>query len=138
QLEPTWDVGWINLAHLYEQTGQYDKALNSLFTARAINPLSDVINFNIGRMGENYDLLDAEAIVAHYYLALYHLNGGNHATKSDFWSQTDLRIEALRQYIANREKVYPVTAYRLITHYFPDELADFIPQNPQSASDWWM
>ena len=133
-LEPTWDVGWTNLAYLYEQDGDYDKALKALFTAKAINPITPV-NFNIARIGETYGVLDDESIIEHYVrtLRLY-----PYTRKSDFWSETTLRRSALEQYIIDRAQRDLIGVYTVIETHFPEQLADFIPQNPQTAPEWWV
>lgn len=138
QAEPTWDVGWMNLAYLYEQAGEYDKALNAVYRAEAILPISPEVNYNIGRLGETYHLLDDEAIIAHYYKALIHLRGRGDIPTQSFWTQTPLRTQALRQYIQNRQELDLTIAYILVSHHFPDEITGYVPQNPQTGREWWV
>lgn len=137
-LEPTWDMGWMNLAYLYEQNGDYDKALESLFTAKAINPNTPV-NFNIARIGETYGVLDDESIIQHYALAIGIIVGERrYLPLSEFWSATDLRREALRRYIEISKERRILAVYQLVTRHFPDERQNFVPQNPQTAPEWWV
>ncbi len=137
-LEPTWDVGWMNLAYLYEQGGDYDKALEALFTAKAINP-NTLVNFNIARLGEMYGVLDDETIIEHYTLGVRFLIGEKgYLPPSEFWSETDLRREAVRRYIEIYKASQLLSVYPLVTHYFPDERENFVPQNPQTAPEWWV
>lgn len=136
QTEPTWDVGWMNLAYLYEQAGQYDKALEALWIAQSINPLTEV-NFNIGRMGETYSILTDNNIIGHYAFAIYLQTVEGRLPISDFWSQTDIRQQSVRGYLTRPEVTLDMR-YRVISAQFPEELASLIPQNPQTASDWWV
>jgi predicted TPR repeat methyltransferase len=48
-LEPTWEVGWINLAGLYERAGRIDDALAALERAQTINPRS-AAGWNLKRL----------------------------------------------------------------------------------------
>ncbi|MCL4252221.1 MAG: O-antigen ligase family protein, partial [Anaerolineae bacterium] len=137
-LEPTWDVGWMNLAYLYEQGGHYNRALEALFTAKAINPNTPV-NFNIARIGETYGILDDEAIIEHYALAIAIIVGERrYLPLSEFWSETDLRREALRRHIEIYQDRQILAVYQLVARHFPDERQNFVPQNPQLASEWWV
>lgn len=137
-LEPTWDVGWMNLAYLYEQNGDYDKALEALFTAKAINPTTPV-NFNIARLGEMYGILDNESIIQHYADAIAIIVGDRrYLPLSKFWSETDLRREALRRYIEISKERRIVAVYQLVAQHFPDERENFVPENPQTAPEWWV
>jgi len=138
QAEPTWDVGWLNLAYLYEQGGQYDKALNALYRAEAILPISPEANYNIGRLGETYQLLDDDTIVEYYYRALIYLRGRGDIPTQSFWTQTALRTEALRDYIQNRQAVEPTIGYILVAQHFPDEVSNYVPQNPKTGREWWV
>jgi O-antigen ligase/tetratricopeptide (TPR) repeat protein len=132
--EPTWDVGWMNLAYLYEQAENYDNALEALWIAKGINPISPV-QFNIGRIGEAYAQLDDETIIEHYVMTLILYPT---TRRADYWSQTDLRRRALEQYITERATSDPIGVYTVIASHFPDRLAGFTPQNPQTAPEWWM
>lgn len=137
-LEPTWDVGWMNLAYLYEQSGNYDKALEALFTAKAISPETPV-NFNIARIGETYGILDDETIIEHYALAIRIIVGERrYLPLSEFWSGTDLRREALRRHIEVYQDRQILAVYQLVARHFPDERENFVPQNPQTAPEWWV
>jgi len=138
QAEPTWDVGWMNLAYLYEQAGEYDKALNALYRAEAILPISPEANYNIGRLGEAYQVLDDEAIIAYYYKALIQLRGRGDIPTESFWTQTPLRTQALRQYIQNRQELEVTIAYILVAQHFPDEINNYVPQNPKTGREWWV
>ncbi len=138
QLEPTWDVGWMNLAYLYEQAGQYDKALDALYQAKAILPLGVEVNYNIGRIGEQYGILDDDAIITHYATAIEHFRGRNQPPTQLFWSETALRQQAMRRFIENRVQYEINMAYLLVATHFPDEAPNYVPQNPQTGAEWWI
>ena len=54
---------------------------------------------------------------------------------SSFWSETDLRIQALEHYIENRPLDW---GYRVVSVHFPGRLSGMLPDNPETAPEWWI
>lgn len=113
-LEPTWDTGWINLAALYERTGQIEQAVNALEQAAAFNS-ANAAGFNLARLREEYALAPEDEIVAGYLTFLE--RGG--LPFSGFWQGTALRQDALEAYYAEAN---PELQYRIAEGLFPERL----------------
>lgn len=130
-LEPTWDTGWINLAALREQTGNFEAALNDLERAYAINH-SNPAALNWARIAEEHRLADDTAIVDQYIVALgYH----NAPGMSDFWWATPLRQQAVEQHLS--EEALDIQ-YRVYTAHDPQHAFSLVPVEPVTAAEWWV
>ncbi|MEZ4667341.1 MAG: O-antigen ligase family protein [Anaerolineae bacterium] len=130
-LEPTWDTGWINLAALHEQTGDFDAALGDLERAFAINH-GNVGALNWSRIAEENHLADDTAIVDRYVTALrYHQWPG----MADFWWETPLRQQAVEQYLSGAELD---AQYRVYWAHDPLKAYALVPSNPATAPEWWV
>src|SRR5690606_20536151 len=54
---------------------------------------------------------------------------------SNFWSESDLRQQALQNYM----QTLPLDRqYRIAAVHFPDQLTDLVPDNPETAPEWWV
>lgn len=131
-LEPTWDVGLMNLAALYERGGDLSQALDYLDRARTINPLTSA-TLHWARLAEDLDAAPAETIIEAYGLACRQNPDG--LPLADFWWQTPLRQEALRQCVV----ALPLDAqYRVWRRHDISQLERLIPPDPQTAPEWWI
>jgi O-antigen ligase/tetratricopeptide (TPR) repeat protein len=133
ELEPTWDVGWINLASLLEQQGKVEEALAALNNAAQISDYN-VAALNQARLAEDNNRLNHEDIVAGYLQSIYshvHL----YLPLGDFWHESSLRLQALRQFTLDAPIEWQ---YRIWSVHAPEIAATLIPQNPQTAMDWWV
>lgn len=129
-LEPTWDTGMINLAALYEN-GNLDQTQQWLDSARNII-LTNTARLHWARVAELNNYEDTEAIILAYQQSMYVMG---YLPLSDFWMETDLRQEALERYMSSASLE---RQFRLNRVHFPEQLLDVIPENPQTASEWWV
>jgi O-antigen ligase len=131
KLEPTWDIGWINLAWLELQQNNADIALDYLQIAHDIYPLNSAI-FAFAHTADTYDLREAEIIVDAYKLA-------NQTTLylplAEIWWDTELATESTATYINARNIEYQYRVYRI---YRPELAEALIPTNPQRDREWWV
>lgn len=132
-LEPTWDTGWINLAALLQQQGNVDEAFEALNSAAGIN------YYNVGtlrrsELAEMHDFLSEDEIVAGYVRAItYHLH--TYLPLADFWRETPLRLQALHEFTSSRPLDWQ---YRIWSVHDPEYAMTLIPENPQTAVEWWV
>lgn len=131
QLEPTWDTGMINLAALYEANGNLNQAQEWLDIARNVI-VTNTATLHWARIAEINDYENEGEIVSAYELGLRVMG---YLPLSDFWIETDLRREALENYIASQALD---RQYRIIRVHFPERLASLVPENPQTANEWWV
>lgn len=131
ELEPTWDTGMINLASLYEANGNLDQAQYWLDMARHVIQ-KNTASLHWARIAEMNAYEDHDEIVSAYELSI-RVRG--YLPLSDFWLETDLRRQALENYIASQALD---RQYRIIRVHFPEQLASLVPNNPQTASEWWV
>jgi tetratricopeptide (TPR) repeat protein len=131
ELEPTWDTAWLNLAALYELQGNFDAALEAYTRAQSISPFTSA-NIHWARLSEAIGQADADAIIAAYQAGI---GTDGYLPLSPFWYETDLRRQALERY-ANR---LPLDlAYRIWAVHEPERLPELLPENPQTAAEWWI
>jgi len=140
-VEPTWDVGWLNLAALQEQTGHLQEAVESLRRAEQLR-IDNGSAVHLGRIGEELGWPNDESL-SHYRSALeasvmaltIDHDGFYVLPLADFWHETPLRLQAL-------EEVTPTMpvdwAYRVWAAHDPARLGDMIPATPFSAAEWWI
>jgi putative inorganic carbon (hco3(-)) transporter len=133
-LEPTWDVGWMNLGWLEWQRGEFQAALDAFTEAQRINPLTEA-PLNRARIAEEEELLPRTPIVTAYTQAIANEFFYNRLPLSKFWTQTPLREAALYQYL----QTAPLeVAYRVYGVHDPARAAALIPQQPETAAEWWV
>lgn len=131
-LEPTWDTGWINLAALLERAGDSDGAIAALERAERLN-LNNAAAFNRARLTEaNSAASDDE--IARMYVEVMPRYG---LPLSDWWTETDIRRRAVEQYYDSLA-TSPDAQYRIAAAHFPERLAGLVPDDPQTAADWWV
>jgi O-antigen ligase/tetratricopeptide (TPR) repeat protein len=133
QLEPTWDVGWLNLAALAERHGDLSTALAAVDRARQINPLTSA-TLHWARLAEVENAASDEAIIASYgqYLTNVALVS---LPLSDFWAETDLRTQAVEQLL---DQIPVDRQYRVLAVHDPDRAAALVPAEPTTAAEWWV
>ena len=132
-LEPTWDVGWINLASLEEQRGNIDTALAHLRTAWDINPLTTA-PLHWARLADETSIATEDEILSAYQFALKNL-ATQHLPLSTFWWETSLRQQAIREFYTNRSIQLQ---YRVFRVHDPEFAQSLVPDNPQTAEEWWV
>ncbi len=131
ELEPTWDIGWINLAWLELQQNNPDIALNYLQLASDIYPLNSA-RFAFARTADIYNLRDDDIILNAYLNAI---SLTPYLPLADAWWETPLSATATEQYL---EKLNVEYRYRVYRVHRPDLVQELIPDNPQTAIDWWI
>jgi tetratricopeptide (TPR) repeat protein len=134
RLEPTWEEGWINLALLEEQRGNPDIALGYLERAYQINRMSIAAWFNWGRIAEIYELSPYEAIVEAYHQTI-ELQSLIWLPLSEYWTMIPLRQQAVNIWLQDQNIEIQ---YRVATVHYPSQLAELVPDNPQTAAEWWI
>jgi tetratricopeptide (TPR) repeat protein/O-antigen ligase len=133
-LEPTWDVGWINLGGLYERAGRFDEALSAFDRARQIDS-ANAGSLNWARLADAHNLASDEEIIAAYLLAF----NGDLTPTSPFWLETPRRAESLRQFITSPTNRVDLR-YRAAAALMPDEIAGVRASfaEPVTAREWWV
>jgi O-antigen ligase len=130
-LEPTWDVGWMNLAALQQETGDMQGALASLNRAMQINGRTSA-PLRWAELAESMSAADDDAIIAAYR---QYMDFDAILPLSDFWQETTLRREALEAYLQER----PLEdQYRIVRAFDPQQAAALVPTAPSRASEWWV
>jgi O-antigen ligase/tetratricopeptide (TPR) repeat protein len=134
RLEPTWEEGWINLALLEERQGNPEIALGYLERAYQINGMSIAAWFNWGRVAETYELAPDEAIIEAYRRTV-ELQSLIWLPLSEYWTMTPLRQQAVDSWLQDQNIEIE---YRVATVHHPLQLAELVPENPQTAAEWWV
>ena len=128
-LEPTWDIGWLNLAALSERQDDLEEALEYVTKARQIKPIG-LASFQWARLAETTDSAKEQAIIEAYVDGF-----GIFSSSSDFWWETPLRQTALLHAIAIR----PVDVqYRILLEHDETMAHALVKENPQNAPEWWV
>jgi tetratricopeptide (TPR) repeat protein len=130
-LEPTWDVGWVNLAALYEAQGNLDAAIDALERARQINPLH-AYGLPLARLLEATGSDDEDRVVALYYVSILR---ADHLPLAEFWTGTPLRRAALERYLAI-ESLRLTDRTRVLRAHDPGAID--VPESPETAAEWWV
>lgn len=133
QLEPTWDVGWINLAALYWQQGNVDEALNALDTARNINRLNTA-SLHWARLAEAERAAPQPALIEAFATAL---QWSPFLPLSDFWWRTEARQAALERYL-NDADIAADWRYRVWSVHAPERAQALALAQPQTGPEWWV
>lgn len=134
-LEPTWDIGWNNLARRLAEQGQLAAALEAADHAYQINRNSAALTFRT-ELAEQLSATDSETLVEDYsraitndyiYLQILPL--------APYWDQTPLRRQALEAFVALSPLEWQ---YRIWAAHDRSRLAGLVPAHPVSANDWWV
>jgi O-antigen ligase len=132
ELEPTWDTGWLNLSALQERAGELDSALASLERAEDINA-NNAAAFHGARLAETHHTAPDNEIVQMYVEAMPSIG----LPLSDWWTETDVRRQAVESYYQSLS-ASPDLQYRIAFAHFPERLAGLVPDDPQTAAEWWV
>lgn len=137
-LEPSWSLGWFNLAALREVLGDLPGALEALSEARRID-LYGPPNVHWGRVAEAGALASDAEIVAAYDDYLEKV-----PPLAEFWSATPLRRQALENSL-NKLATEPDPGerslemqYRILRTRDLARAAALVPENPLTADEWWV
>ncbi len=131
-LEPTWDTGWLNLAALAEQQGDYAAALRYLEQARELN-YGNPGWLHWGRLAEEINAAPEEDILAAYRITLE--QHPEQLPLSDFWGETAVRAQAVQDYSVG----LPLDQqYRIAAAHEPERLVEMVPDAAESAVEWWV
>ncbi len=132
-LEPTWATGWINLAALDQRQNEIPQALDALQHAIDIDNQNGALLL-WARLAESADAAPPDTIVNTYIRALKS-RVIDDLPLSDFWTQTDLRQQALAAY----QPTLPLDLrYRVLAAHDPSALAALVPTDPVTAQEWWV
>ncbi|MEQ8677477.1 MAG: O-antigen ligase family protein [Aggregatilineales bacterium] len=135
ELEPTWDIGWLNLAALTLLEGDTEQAIEYVTHAYEINPLTQS-PYQLARIRDGTELISAEQITMLYRQGIGNLAGiRGYLATAPFWTESPLRTQALYADIALRRIDQQ---YRILRQHDPEAAYGLVPQNPQSAADWWV
>ncbi len=128
-LEPTWDVGWINLVPLYLSVNDVENARTALEHAANISNWNGAW-FGWAYLSEQYAAAPPDQITDAYARSLM-----SPPKNRDFWIETALREAAVIQYAESQ----PLESrYRTYAAIFPDRAAEMIPVQPETAEEWWI
>lgn len=131
ELEPTWTIGWINLAALELERGNELQPLEYLAIANDINPISSA-SFAYARLAEEMSVpIEATIILAYRHA----ITANQNALLSSAWWDTPLATKASLALLSSQ----PVDwRYRIFQHFQPELAKELIPQNPQTDIEWWV
>lgn len=133
-LEPTWDIGWVNLGYLEEQRGNIDRALTYYANAMAIDERNVTAYVNWARLAEASDSAE-EALIVDRYLHAIQRQRRAHLPTSEFWYATALRQRVIQMYVSEARID---AGYRTLLAHDPDLARTIVPDDPQSWADWWV
>lgn len=131
---PIWEVGWVNLGLLYEQSGDLERAREAFNRGYALNPMSADVALTVLPIFERYEWSNPAATEAGYLSYLQNQFPAQ-APTSDFWWQTPIRLAALRTF---EPSLSLEEAYLLRVTYFRNSVEELFPDNPQTAIEWWI
>lgn len=142
KLEPTWDVGWINLAALYEVQGNPQRALEIMQSVETIN-VRLVEQLHIARLAERVGgKQDYEQILRDYIGGMhFNLDTNHRLPLSTFWLQTPLRVKTLTRYTSIDRNIQYLgldRTYRILLVQDPVRAAILVPEQPTSAETYWI
>ncbi len=136
EYEPTWETGWINLAALRLLDGaDSSNVLEALQRAHAINPRSQSA-YALAVYADNVGALSSDEIITLYQQSISNMLGiRRYLPTSQEWLSTELRQESLNSRLEDYSLMY---RYRTWAVLDASRLESLLPQNPESAGDWWV
>jgi tetratricopeptide (TPR) repeat protein/O-antigen ligase len=139
QLEPTWTTGMMNLAALLELQGDTITAEDWLRQAFALSPTTPA-GLHFARLAEINGSTSDSDIIRGYINGIARsgfvsLSDVSYLPLSSFWTETDLRREALERYTAS---VAIDLQYRIAEVHFPERRAELATVPPATAAAWWV
>jgi tetratricopeptide (TPR) repeat protein/O-antigen ligase len=132
ELEPTWDVGWVNLGYLYWQAGDVETSLAHIRQAIAINPLQPY-ELILAEWLESAGAADDETIIALYSSGL---RRAGRLPLHPYYVETPLRRAAIAQSITRNDD--PERRMRIALALMPELAADLLPETPETAAHYYM
>jgi O-antigen ligase/tetratricopeptide (TPR) repeat protein len=134
-LEPTWDLGWTNLAALYARKGDLETAILHLETAYSINPRTSA-QLHLTRLREEAGYGNDEDIINGYLQSIsIFIEQTNYLPLSDFWRNTPLRREALERYLETQSAE---VKYLILIGYDTERAHELVKEDPESPVDYWV
>ncbi|MGB7338968.1 MAG: O-antigen ligase family protein [Phototrophicaceae bacterium] len=130
-LEPTWDTGWLNLAALYQLSDDVASAQNAIDQARSIATRSR-LDLQWAMISEQNDAIPDTDVINAYIVGIGQMG---YLPLSDYWAETNLRLEVLDTYI---DRLPADRGYRVNRVHFPERLDTIILSSPETAADWWI
>ena len=143
ELEPTWDVGWLNLAALEDLRGNVETTIEYLETAIQISTRQPG-NMHLGRLREQSEVKQTpQNIVADYRLGLFfNLDINDRLPLSEFWTQSSLREKTVYRYVyldpISEVALTQARQYRILSEFSPEAAVDVVPDEPQTADEFWI
>lgn len=137
RLEPTWDVGWINLAYLELQRDNPQLAYTYLKRADEIYPYNSAI-FGMARIADEFDLESDGVVEDLYYTSLRRPVWSypfNPLPLSQIWWSTPIASTATQRYVDVRNLEYQYRVNRVLR---PELISKMIPEQPQTDIEWWV
>lgn len=134
-LEPTWDVGWMNLAALETWRGNDDRALTYVERAYAINPGMQA-NWNWPRVQEIAESGDQSVLRSQYVDAQRTIATiRRYLPLSDVWQETGLRRAAVQDFLVGQRVDLQ---YRILSRIDPEAARSLVEPAPSTAAEWWV
>ncbi|MBZ0277161.1 MAG: O-antigen ligase family protein [Anaerolineae bacterium] len=131
--EPSWDVGWINLAALILRQGDQAQALAYLDAARQINAYNTAGLYWAQLAEATHAAPDSDIIQA--YVGAMSRRAALFLPLSDYWTATELRRVALDEFLAD----LPLDLqYRILVVHAPEQAYALVPATPQTPEEWWV
>jgi cytochrome c-type biogenesis protein CcmH/NrfG len=135
QLEPTWEIGWANLAALYATNDQPQAAFEAIQRAYALNNSTPALVW-WARYADLTKGAPDDKIVKNYVRAMSNAYVLNRVLPvSSFWQETPLSQQALEEFAANVPLDWQ---YRIWQAQNPSRIAALIPTTPQTSAEWWI
>ncbi len=134
-LEPTWDVGWMNLAALESLRGNDAIALDYVENAYGINPILEA-GWNWPRLLDQQERASNEEIAGLYAAHLPNLvSQRRYLPTSTMWLESSERELGLDAYT---ETLSVDLQYRIYAVYDAERAATLVKPEPESAAGWWV
>jgi len=136
-LEPSWGIGWLNLAALEEQRGNLELAYEYAQTADDIS-FENGAGVHAARFAEATDALPEHQLITRTARAIEDSlrNQVGLLPLADYWDETEVRRQATLTYAADIRADRADRAYLIEQQFAPALAAARVPVDPQTATDW--